>query len=141
LLVIDVDAAKLRPEPKRVAEIELSTNLWPGDGPHRGKLIPVNGGEFLVEAWMDQKSGNLVVWLYDRNRRPVAVAGNSLTVNIKRPGADLPLRIFRAPHPDDPEDASSRFVGNIPEVEAARQQGIPVHLLVPLGGRMQTVEL
>ena len=62
-------------------------------------------------------------------------------MNIKRPGADLPLRVHRAPHPDDPADASSRFLGNIPEVEAARQRGIPVHLLVPLGGKTHTVEL
>ena len=143
LLVINVDAAKLRPEPKRVsdAELELSTNLWPGNGPHGGKMIPVNGGEFQVEAWMDQKTGNLVVWFSDRNGQPVAVAGNSLTVNIKRPVADLPLRTFRAPLPSDPEDASSRFIGNLPEVEGARQRGIAVELHVPFGGKTHIVRL
>lgn len=80
-------------------------------GPHGGHLVELGKEhEYHGEVTFDAKEKKITVYLYGHElSKPLAIAGNEVTLNLMVDKQPQSFELKAAPQKDDPEGKSSRF--------------------------------
>jgi hypothetical protein len=82
-----------------------------GAGPHDGTLADWGGGKYHVEFTVDHDKQEATVFILgDDEKTPSPIKVEEIQLSISDPAMQVTLKA--APQEGDPEDSTSRFVGN-----------------------------